>query len=214
MWQVLHKPWLSHRRFFCLPRGVVEAGHGRGNPLNRRRHRSLGAGGGVFSTQKVEKAGRRRSFARRQVRMRVVMSASGAKKPSGHLSWKGLAIGSITPCYVNLRAVVRVSSGMAARTSVSTLAKAPARGRVLRASQLCQCAACFARLWGHLAVSNNRGSRAKVAATPAMSASGTSQGDLVGRAKKSKRLYYLRVQLFAERFKRMVVSNPLNDCRQ
>ena len=62
MWQVLHKPWLSHRRFFCLPRGVVGAGHGRGNPLNRRRHRSLGAGGEVFSTQKVEKAGRRRFF--------------------------------------------------------------------------------------------------------------------------------------------------------
>ena len=97
MRQVLLTSWLSHWRVFCLPRGVVGAGHVRGNLLNRRRHGSLGAGGGAFSTQKVEKAGRRRSFARRQVRMRADMSASGAKKPFRAPSRKGLAIGSDNP---------------------------------------------------------------------------------------------------------------------
>ena len=54
---------------------MVGAGHGSGNLLNCQRHRSLG-GGGALSTFCVEKAGGRGSFARRQVRMRAVMSTS------------------------------------------------------------------------------------------------------------------------------------------
>ena len=55
---------------------MVGAGHVSGNLLNRQRHRSLGAGGGALFTFCVEKAGGRGSFARRQVRMRAVMSTS------------------------------------------------------------------------------------------------------------------------------------------
>ena len=56
-------------------------GHLRGNLLNRRRHRSLEAGGGTFSTRKVEKTVGRRSFAGSQVRMTAVMSRE--KSPPG-----------------------------------------------------------------------------------------------------------------------------------